>query len=158
MNALLSALVQSLGGGQGGQLQGGATEDDRQLEYYTNPQSEGYYEQVWGCICRRCEGMFALSAAEINENRFVSCPNCRAMNNPAQAHRDYRYMRERNQSRLAYPSGYPGQNAYDNSPFGNSSSTSTGGTDSYSYGGGPGYTSSNRPGAGYRWKIGASDD
>lgn len=158
MSSIVGALAQSLAGGQGAQGQEESTPSDQQLRYYTDPKSEGYYKRVWGGVCRRCEEPFAMSAAEINGKNCVNCPNCHASNDPAQALRDYQYIQQRNTSQRSFsnsPTGLNGNN--NNSSFGSFGNTADGSANSYSYGGGPGYTSSNRPGGGYRWKIGGSD-
>ncbi|MBF0217642.1 MAG: hypothetical protein HQL30_11700 [Candidatus Omnitrophica bacterium] len=101
MNAILSMLG---GGGQSAsqsqdQSSGypgiqdqstGYSGDTQASDYYTDPRSRGYFEQKFGGLCRRCGEVIPLSYAEVSENRYVFCPNCKTVNNPAQANEYYR--------------------------------------------------------------------
>jgi hypothetical protein len=104
-DATMSAILSMLGGGgQSGDqsqdqssgypgLQGGPSGYSGGLQasdYYTDPRSRGYFEQAFGGICRRCGEVIPLSYGEIAENRYVFCPNCKTVNNPAQANEYYR--------------------------------------------------------------------
>jgi len=104
MNSIMGMVVQSLGGG--GETTEANTEEDQKLAYYTDPRSQGYFEQVWGGACHRCGQVFPLSRAEICENKYAFCPNCHAVNNPAQANEYYtsRQGGQQNTSQYSYGS------------------------------------------------------
>lgn len=45
-------------------------------EYYTSPQNAGYSQQVWNCVCEKCNRVFTISCAQYDSGAPVSCCYC----------------------------------------------------------------------------------
>ena len=70
-------------------LSGCATE-----AYYLNPQSAGYNQQVWNCVCEKCNRVFTISSSQYDSGAYVSCCYCGDVQDPRLARNRGRYAEE----------------------------------------------------------------
>lgn len=45
-------------------------------DYYTRPDSKGYYEQVFGALCENCNRVFKVSKHQVIDSLSSNCPYC----------------------------------------------------------------------------------
>ena len=74
-------------------LSGCATTD-----YYTNPNSAGYYQQGLGGLCQNCNRQFAISAHQLNNVENTTCPYCGTTQNTKMASNRYTYEAQKAQT------------------------------------------------------------
>ena len=63
-------------------------------DYYTNPNSAGYNESVFGAICEHCNRLLSFSAAQFNTNREMTCCYCGHPQNLQMAHNRFLYAQQ----------------------------------------------------------------
>jgi hypothetical protein len=66
-------------------------------EYYTNPNSQGYYEQAFGGTCEQCGRAFSISAYQINNVENITCPYDGYVQNTKYAYNRYVYALQQQQ-------------------------------------------------------------
>lgn len=63
-------------------------------DYYTNPNSPGYYQQTFGGLCESCGRVFAMSGAQLQSLENIQCPYCGAIQNARMASNRYTYAKQ----------------------------------------------------------------
>jgi len=67
-------------------------------EYYTNPQSAGYNEKVFGCLCENCNRVFHVSYADSKNYENATCCYCGHTQNLLMASRRFDYAATQQQA------------------------------------------------------------
>ena len=67
-------------------------------EYYTNPSSEGYYQQGLGGLCQSCNRQFAMSGYQLNNIESITCPYCGMAQNTRMAANRWNYAIQQQQA------------------------------------------------------------
>jgi len=75
-------------------LSGCATFDST---YYTNPNSQGYTQQVLGGICEQCGRQFTFSAQQYDQNVQIQCCYCGHTQDIKMAYNRYLYAQQQAQ-------------------------------------------------------------
>lgn len=74
-------------------------------DYYTNPNSEGYSQAVFGALCEKCERQFNFSMEMWDNNQQIICPFCGHIQDLRMAYNRYEYLQQQQQEqneRAAY--------------------------------------------------------
>lgn len=50
--------------------------------YYTDPQKAGYNQQIWNCLCEKCNRVFVISTSQYDSGAYISCPYCGQSQDP----------------------------------------------------------------------------
>lgn len=74
-------------------LSGCATE-----QYYLDPQSDGYNQQVWNCVCESCNRIFTISSQQYDNGIPISCCYCGHTQDPRLARNRGKYAERQQQA------------------------------------------------------------
>ncbi len=76
-------------------------------EYYTNPNSQDYYQQRLGGLCEKCNRVFTFSGYQLNNQENITCPYCGQEQSLQMASNRYTYgmQQQQRQEQASFATG-----------------------------------------------------